>query len=296
MASELRARLALLLLLTGCGGGTRLFPAQEPLWRDPDRRPSEAEPAEYESPFAWDAANQTVFRPVSRFFAVDPAGEAVNVNALDEVPDSSWFENRIGRFGLSPEAAAEGPCKSPLPDPKGPWVIKSAKPNGFNPGFFIKASDGKRYLMKFDGVVEGTRPTAADVVGTRLFHAAGYHVPCNRVVYFDRAILKIDPEAKSENERGEKVKLESADLDKVFAGLELQYQGTDRTLSGRRADDFVVGNLTLLSKELVKGLEASASVYNLFDTRYGVPGAGDHLQDTIRQDGRSFRLKLTYKF
>jgi outer membrane receptor for ferrienterochelin and colicins len=84
--------------------------------------------------------------------------------------------------------------------------------------------------------------------------------------------------------------------DKVFVGLELQYQGSDRTLSGRRADDFVVGNLTLFSRELVKGLEMSASVYNLLDTKYGVPGAGDHLQDTIRQDGRSFRLKLTYKF
>jgi iron complex outermembrane receptor protein len=41
----------------------------------------------------------------------------------------------------------------------------------------------------------------------------------------------------------------------------------------------------------------SASAYNLFDTRYVSPGAGaDHLQDTIRQDGRSFRLKMTYKF
>jgi iron complex outermembrane receptor protein len=84
--------------------------------------------------------------------------------------------------------------------------------------------------------------------------------------------------------------------DKVFAGLELQYQSSVKTLSGRRADDFVIANLTLFSKELVKGLEMSATVYNLLDTQYGFPASGSHLQDIIGQDGRSFRLKLTYKF
>jgi len=83
---------------------------------------------------------------------------------------------------------------------------------------------------------------------------------------------------------------------KVFAGLELQYQSKTGTLSGRNANDFVVANFTLFSREIVRGLEVSASVYNLFDTQYGYPGAGDHLQDTIEQDGRSFRLKMTYKF
>jgi iron complex outermembrane receptor protein len=82
----------------------------------------------------------------------------------------------------------------------------------------------------------------------------------------------------------------------VFAGLELQYQSTVKTLAGRRADEFVTVNLTLFSKDIVKGLELSASVYNLFDTRYGFPGTGGHLQDTIGQDGRSVRVKLTYRF
>jgi iron complex outermembrane receptor protein len=30
--------------------------------------------------------------------------------------------------------------------------------------------------------------------------------------------------------------------------------------------------------------------------KYGDPGAGEHTQDIIEQDGRSFRAKLTYKF
>jgi outer membrane receptor for ferrienterochelin and colicins len=84
--------------------------------------------------------------------------------------------------------------------------------------------------------------------------------------------------------------------DKVFTSIELQYHSTSRTLAGRHADEFVMANLTLLSREVVKNLEVSATIYNLFDTRYGYPGAGGHLQDVIAQDGRSFRVKLTYKF
>jgi iron complex outermembrane receptor protein len=84
--------------------------------------------------------------------------------------------------------------------------------------------------------------------------------------------------------------------DKVFAGLELQYTSRMRTLAGNNADDFPLANVTLFGQRLWKGLEVSASVYNLFAVRYGYPGAVEHLQDVITQDGRSFRLKLTYRF
>jgi outer membrane receptor for ferrienterochelin and colicins len=84
--------------------------------------------------------------------------------------------------------------------------------------------------------------------------------------------------------------------DKIFTSLELQYHGSVRTLARRKADDFLVANFTLFGRELLPGLEVSAGVYNLFDTKYGYPGAADHVQDVIRQDGRTFFAKLTYKF
>jgi outer membrane receptor protein involved in Fe transport len=40
--------------------------------------------------------------------------------------------------------------------------------------------------------------------------------------------------------------------------------------------------------------EASATVYNMFDQKYGDPGASEHLQDEILQDRRTFRLRLEY--
>lgn len=205
-------------LVWSCGAGAESrFPLADPLWVDADKRPFSGEPEEYYSPFAWDGADQTLFRPLSRFFAVERAGEAVNVNAVDEVPDSSWFQNRIGLFDMSPEQLARGPCVDEPLDTESPWIVTDAKPNGANPGFVIKAPDGKRYLIKFDGDIQGPRATAADVVGTRLYYAAGYYTPCNRVVYFDRSILRIDPEATVEKPSGGDRAMTSKDLDQVFS-------------------------------------------------------------------------------
>ncbi len=84
--------------------------------------------------------------------------------------------------------------------------------------------------------------------------------------------------------------------ERFLAGLELQYQGSVRTLAGHAAADFLLGNLTLTARELAPQLEVSASVYNLFDAHYGFVGAADHLQDVLPQPGRTFRLKLTSRF
>ena len=94
--------------------------------------------------------------------------------------------------------------------------------------------------------------------------------------------------------------------DKIFAGLEYQYtssrehhsydhHGRDACRANEAAGYGVV-NFTLFSQNLVKDLEFSASVYNLFDTTYYYPASRFHLQDTIEADGRAFRLKLTYRF
>lgn len=93
--------------------------------------------------------------------------------------------------------------------------------------------------------------------------------------------------------------------DKIFAGLEYQYASKRTTthltpagtqVSGEDADGFGVLNFTLFSRELLKGLELSASVYNLLDETYDDPSTPFHRQDLIAQDGRSFRVKLTYRF
>ncbi len=84
--------------------------------------------------------------------------------------------------------------------------------------------------------------------------------------------------------------------DKVFASVDVQGMSERRTVRGELVSGFWVANATLFSRELLKGLELSASVYNLGDERYRDPVATDFSQNSIQQDGRSFRVKLTYHF
>jgi iron complex outermembrane receptor protein len=84
--------------------------------------------------------------------------------------------------------------------------------------------------------------------------------------------------------------------DKLFAGTELRYLSARETLKENEADGAFVANLTLFARDLYKGLDVSAGVYNLFDADYGNPGSPEHVQDIITQDGISFRIKVTYSF
>ncbi|HKX29447.1 MAG TPA: TonB-dependent receptor, partial [Blastocatellia bacterium] len=82
---------------------------------------------------------------------------------------------------------------------------------------------------------------------------------------------------------------------RMFASLGLQYTSRRRTLAGTDTEAFWIPNLTLFSQRLIRGLDLSFGVYNLFDRKYGDPGSAEHRQTTIEQNGRNFRIKLTLK-
>ena len=80
------------------------------------------------------------------------------------------------------------------------------------------------------------------------------------------------------------------------AGMELQYTGERRTNAGE-VSGYALANLTLNRKNLLKGLDISLSAYNLFDEEYEDPAdSGAFVQDSLKQDGRTLRIKLDYRF
>ena len=84
---------------------------------------------------------------------------------------------------------------------------------------------------------------------------------------------------------------------KLFADLDAQYIGRRGLIKGGSTGSVVLMNATLFSKSFARNLDVSASVYNLLDRKYGDPGGEDHLPlTTIPQDGRTYRVKLTYVF
>jgi outer membrane receptor for ferrienterochelin and colicins len=82
----------------------------------------------------------------------------------------------------------------------------------------------------------------------------------------------------------------------VAAGVEFQYVGARKTIGGNEVGGVLVSNLTLVGQKLPKGLELSASLFNLGNNKYGDPGSEEHRQDVIVQNGRTFRVNLTYRF
>jgi hypothetical protein len=226
-----------LALLSGCGTSmaTRRFPLKDALWKDNDARPFSVDctpdpkkpqhpvcaPEEYESPFVWDGVDAMLFRPVTRFFAVDPAGESVNVNAVDEVPDSSWFTNRIGKSPMTAEEVAKGWCDEHVlspDDPDGSWVIDQGKENGANPGFRVNVPGVGKFLLKADESDHPERATAATAIATRFYHAAGFWTGCDSVIYVRRSLLKLTPGLTHSDNTGVVRKFGEKQLNKVLDG------------------------------------------------------------------------------
>ena len=83
--------------------------------------------------------------------------------------------------------------------------------------------------------------------------------------------------------------------ERIFAAVDSIFMSKRKTGAGDYTKGFFISNLTISSGKLIRGFDVSASVYNLLNTKYGDPGSEEHVQDIIQQDGRSLRLKVTYR-
>ena len=81
----------------------------------------------------------------------------------------------------------------------------------------------------------------------------------------------------------------------THAAVELLYTGSQESDARALVPASVLTNITVTSKPIKGGAEFSASCYNLFDRRWYAPGGPEHIQSMIQQDGRTFRVKVTYR-
>jgi hypothetical protein len=218
----------------------RPFPLHEPFLVDTDLRPvsvacrpdpsskepdrTTCAPREYVSPFIWDLVDNLAFARLSRAFSIEVSGEAVNVNSLDEVPDSAWFTNRPSTAG-KPVAAndeAPGACNPgdmlPAEDKvaDGAWVIDHGKDNGSTLGFRVKVPGKGLYMLKADDEGKPERASAASVIGAAFYDAIGFHTSCEQVVVLRKAQLELTPDLKVVDNDGVSHPFDGAALDKVL--------------------------------------------------------------------------------
>ena len=213
-------------------------------WFDADDR-TIPEPAEIEENQVWDIVDHTFFfqvgklldlgwtaRRVGNLLGVAGPRQADNVNALDEVPNSSWYSNRHFLRRMTLEELAQGPGLA-RPDDSGPWEIVAGKFEGGTAGFTIKDASGQYYLLKFDSEGNNEMGSAAEAIATKVLHAAGYNVPRNSVVHFDPALLEIGPKARVPTGDGSKRPMTPSDLREILDNIIPQPDGTLRCMASR---------------------------------------------------------------
>src|SRR4029453_3365105 len=85
-------------------GAAPKFYSDDPLQREPETQDA-AKVQEWEIDLFWDLAENLFGNPGGR----TPLVKSRDVNSIDEVPDSSWFTNRIGTETLSISDVVRGP-------------------------------------------------------------------------------------------------------------------------------------------------------------------------------------------
>jgi hypothetical protein len=174
--------------------------------------------------------------------------QALNVDAFDEVRDSSWFTNRNTHRRLSMEEIARGPDKGTGPETKGPWEIFSVKVEGFTPGFNIIDARGDRYVIKFDPFGYQELSSAAEVITGKLFYAAGYNVPENYVVTFDPKIFIVTEECLLVNEKGVRCEMTIDDFNRIMQKVEPLPDGRVRALASKYLGGKPLGGFRYLGR------------------------------------------------
>jgi hypothetical protein len=230
--------LSLALALGGCAAHGRAFPLRDPMTVDTDIKPVtvacrpaptpkdphniSCAPAVYVSPLIWDGTDNLLFRPLSEAIGIAHHGEAVNVNSLDEVPDSAWFKNRIGAHPVSIEEIARGACNPALildPDGSadGTWLIDHGKTDGSSPGFRVNIPGKGKYLFKGEPPDQPEHPSAASVIGAAVYAAAGFNTSCEQIVYFRPSLLKLAPGLEHKGNFGAMEPFDQKVVDKILA-------------------------------------------------------------------------------
>ena len=80
----------------------------------------------------------------------------------------------------------------------------------------------------------------------------------------------------------------------AYAGIEMRYIGERLSESGALLDDHALLNLSASSRHLIKNMNVSASVKNLFNASYAFPAPTYYPIDTFEQSGRMFWLQTSY--
>ena len=241
------ARRALLLgaasLFAGCSSSPIppvRFANAPPAFVVDDRRDVPKPPKEREFLRDGQLIDANFYKPADRAMALPTPRRALGVNALDEVPDSTWFTNRIGVRDLTPEEVRIGPATVGSPEAHRPWTVTKTKQGGRAIGIIVKDARGEEFIVKFDPKGVPEMESGADAIVSRLLWAVGYNVPEDHVAHIKRSDLVIAKDAVI-SANGKKRPLDAEALDATLARAHVEPDGTYRVIASRMIQGVPLG-------------------------------------------------------
>jgi hypothetical protein len=222
--------------------------------------------------------------------------ESTNVNALDEVPSSSWYTNRHRFHRMSPEELRRGPNTTP-PDLSS-VVVTKAKTAGVTTGMMVKDASGQAYLIKFDGPNYPNLLSSAEIITTKILYAAGYNVPENYIAYLDPKTFSIGKDVQTTDEKtGRKRSLTLEDIQQMLQRAAVGSDGRYRVVASKIIGGKAKGPFSHVgirgddpndlipheNRRELRGLQVISSWLNNWDLK-----EGQSLDTYVEENGRKF--------
>jgi hypothetical protein len=230
----------LLAAVAGALAGTvstqapRFYP-DDPIAREPDSRDASKTKG-------YDIGS--LYEMLNNLFVIanyEPSGRrAKNINTIDEVPDSSWFTNRIGAHPITTEELARGPVVGAPPDPS-KWVLIREKTSGAHPGFTARDAKGQTWFLEFDPKPYPEGATAAVTIATKFFWALGYNQVESFITTLDPKHVEIDPKATVRRPSGKRTAFTRDDINVILETVARNADGTFRVVAGRLIAGRILG-------------------------------------------------------
>jgi hypothetical protein len=212
------------------------FYQDDPIAREPESQDaSTAQP--YEIQQLYEMAYNLLVNPRYK-----PSGtRAQNINTIDEVPDSSWFTNRIGTKTITADELARGANVGAPPDPSR-WVVFREKTSGVHPGFTARDGKGETWFLEFDPPYFPEGATGSVAIATKIFWALGYNQVESFLTTFDPKKVEFDPNATIRRPSGARTKFTEDDISAILEHVAQNKDGTYRVIAGRLIPGKIMGN------------------------------------------------------
>ncbi|HEX2344607.1 MAG TPA: hypothetical protein VHI98_29325 [Vicinamibacterales bacterium] len=293
-----RLTFALVILAAGLAlapfsarGASQRFYKDDPIAREPDTQDA-SKVAEWEINLSSDLLLNLFTNPGD----LTPDVRAQNINTIDEVPDSSWFTNRIYVKPVSLEELKRGPNTMDGPAP-GRWTVIRPKTAGAAPGFTVRDEKGEVWFLSFDGKRNPRAPTAAIAVACRIFWALGYYQVESYITSIDPKNLEVAESARIRTLSGRVRQMQMKDVRHVLNRSARSSDGSYRVLAARALPGRVIGGFRFYGtrpddpndvvphehRRELRALQVFGGWTNLTDMK-----AGNTLDSVITEGGRSF--------